>query len=172
MLWKRVRHRLAVQRPSWLAAAGLSSDTCALRRAHVSELHMHACCMPSRAARQHEMLMEGEASSAVHRAVASASLRDDRCQHHLHLVIARRMAQSDLPIWLAGDTPPARTERVIRSAPSWPHSPKVCACGDAKSLDGRHRVRRRGVSPTRSDAFRYLPSDPTVLGLRLLIDGR
>ena len=54
------------------------------------------------------------------------------------------------------------------SASSRPHSPKVCACGDAKSFDGRHRVRRRGVSPTRCDAFRYATSDPNVLGLPLL----
>ena len=59
-------------------------------------------------------------------------------------------------------------ETAKMSASSRPHSPKVCACGDAKSLDGRHHARRQGVSPTRSDAFRYVPSDPNVLGLRLL----
>ena len=87
------------------------------------------------------------------------------CRQACSQVMPSMRAYETCLIWqsdLAGDTPPARTERVIRSAPSRPHSPKVCACGDAKSLDGRHRVRRRGVSPTRSDAFRYLPSDPTV----------
>ena len=56
----------------------------------------------------------------------------------------------------------------MTSASSPVHSPKVRVCTDAKSLDGRHRVRRRGVSPTGSETFRYLFSDPMFLGLRLL----
>ena len=75
--------------------------------------------------------------------------------------------RSDCQI-LAGDTPPARTERVPTSASSRRHSPRVRACRRTKTLDGRDRVRRRGVSPTGSETFRYIFSDLTVLGLRLL----
>ena len=59
----------------------------------MSEVHVHAYCMPSRAAREHEVLMKVEASSAEHGAVASASPRDGSWQQQVHLLIARRTAQ-------------------------------------------------------------------------------
>ena len=59
---------------------------------------MHAYCMPSRAAREHEVLMKVEASSAEHGAVASASPRDGSWQQQVHLLIARRAARSDLSV--------------------------------------------------------------------------
>jgi hypothetical protein len=88
--------------------------------------------------------MEVEASCAEHGAAASASPKDGCWQLQVHLIIARRAARSDLTVWLAGDTPPARTKRVMRSASSPVHSPKVRACTDAKTSDCRHRIRRRG----------------------------
>ena len=76
-----------------------------------------------------------------------------------YLLIARRAARSDLTVWLAGDTPPARTERAPTSASSRRHSPRVRACRRTKTSDCRHRLRRRGVSPIGSEDFRYLFSD-------------
>jgi hypothetical protein len=76
-------------------------------------------------------------------------------------------------IWLSdliGYTPHASTEGVMRSASSPVHSPKVRACTDAMSSDGRHRRRPCGAYPIGSDAFRYFSSDPTLLGLRLLYE--
>ena len=69
-------------------------------------------------------------------------------------------------IWLSdliGYTPHASTEGVMRSASSPVHSPKVRACTDAMSSDGRHRRRPCGAYPIGSDAFRYFSSDPTLL---------
>ena len=59
----------------------------------MSEVHVHAYCMRSRAAREHEVLMKVEASSAEHRAAASASLRDGSWQQQAHLLITRRTAR-------------------------------------------------------------------------------
>ena len=54
---------------------------------------MHTYCMPSRAAREHEVLMKVETSSAEHGAVASASPRHGSWQQQVHLLIARRTAR-------------------------------------------------------------------------------
>ena len=66
---------------------------------------------------------------------------------------------SDLAVWRAGDTPPARTERATKSVSSRAHSRRVCSCAYAMTSDCRHRIRRRGVSPIGSEDFRYLFSD-------------
>ena len=77
---------------------------------------------------------------------------------------------SDLAVWRAGDTPPARTERATKSVSSRAHSRRVCSCAYAMTSDCRHRIRRRGVSPIGSeDRFVTYSQIFTVLGLRLLL---
>ena len=93
MVWRRVRHYLAVQILLAWSLLGAALQSCALDAVYVSEVHVHACCMPSRAALAKEVLMEVEASCAEHGAVASASPRDGSWQLQVHLVIARRTAR-------------------------------------------------------------------------------
>jgi len=93
MVWRRVRHYLAVQILLAWSLLGAALQSCALDAVYVSEVHVHACCMPSRAARAKEVLMEVEASCAEHGAVASASPRDGSWQLQVHLLIARRTAR-------------------------------------------------------------------------------
>ena len=98
MVWRRVRHYLAVQILLAWSLLGAALQSCALDAVYVSEVHVHACCMPSRAAIAKEVLMEVEASCAEHGAVASASPRDGSWQLQVHLLIARRAARSDLTV--------------------------------------------------------------------------
>ena len=135
----------------------------------MSEVHVHAYCMPSRAAREHEVLMKVEASSAEHGAVASASPRDGSWQEMLHVLIARRVAQSDLTVrsWLA--TRLQLERRGFRrpflhggTARGYVHAAERRPWTDGTAF-GPEACRRSG-----SDAFRYISSDPMFLGLRLL----
>jgi hypothetical protein len=158
-IWRRVPHHLAVQILHAWPLLGAALQSCALNAVCMSEVHVHACCTLSRAARAKEVLIEVDASCAEHGAAASASPKDGSWQLQVHLIIARRAARSDLTVCLAGDTPRARTERVPTSASSRRHSPRVRACRRTKTSDCRHRIRRRGVSPIGSEDFRYLFSD-------------
>ena len=72
--WRRARHHLAAQTLHDWSLLGAALQSCARNRAHVSEVHVHACCMPQRAAREHEVLMEVEVSCAEHGTVSSATL--------------------------------------------------------------------------------------------------
>ena len=90
-IWRRVLHHLAVQVLHAWSLLGAALQSCARVRAHVSEVHVHAYCMRSWAAREHEVLVKDDASCAEHGAVASASPRDSSCQEMLHLLIARRV---------------------------------------------------------------------------------
>ena len=98
MVWRRVPHHLAIHILHAWSLLGAALQSCALDAVYVSELHVHACCTPSRAARAKEMLMEVETSRAEHEAVASASPRDGSCQLQVHLLIARHAARSDLTV--------------------------------------------------------------------------
>ena len=71
--WRRARHHLPAQTLHAWSLLGAALQSCASNRAHVSEVHVHACCMPSRAAREHGVLMEVKASCAEDGAVASAT---------------------------------------------------------------------------------------------------
>jgi hypothetical protein len=96
MVWRHVRHHLAAQNLHAWSLLGAALQSCARDRAHVSEVHVHACCMVSRAAREHKMIIEAESSCAEQIAVASASPRDGSWQQLLHVLNARRTARSDL----------------------------------------------------------------------------
>ena len=100
---RRVPHHLAIHILHDWSLLGAALQSCAFNDAYVSEVHVHACCTLSRAARAKEMLMQVEVSCAKHGAVASASPRDGNWQLQVHLLIARRAAQSDLTVrsWLA-----------------------------------------------------------------------
>ena len=135
MVWRRVRHYLAVQILLAWSLLGAALQSCALDAVYVSEVHVHACCMPSRAARAKEVLMEVEASCAEHGAVASASPRDGSWQLQVHLLIARRTARvrsGCLSGWrhassLSGDS------YEVRSS-SRAHSPTGCVRARMRNL--------------------------------------
>ena len=97
-IWRRVLHHLAVQILHAWSLLGAALQSCALNAVYMSEVHVHACCTPSRAARAKEVLMEVEASCAEHGTAASASPRDGSWQLQVHLLIARRAARSDLTV--------------------------------------------------------------------------
>jgi hypothetical protein len=96
--WRRARHHLAAQTLHDWSLLGAALQSCTRHRAHVSEVHVHACCMPSRAVREHEVPMVVKASCAEHGAVASASPRDGSWQQQVHVLIARRTTRSDLAV--------------------------------------------------------------------------
>ena len=79
-IWRRVPHHLAVQILHAWSLLGAALQSCALNAVYMSEVQMHACCTPSRAARANEVLMEVKASCAEHRAAASASPKDGSWQ--------------------------------------------------------------------------------------------
>ena len=93
---RRVPHHLAIHILHDWSLLGAALQSCAFNDAYVSEVHVHACCTLSRAARAKEVLMEVEVSCAKHGAIASASPRDGTWQLLVHLLIARRAARSGL----------------------------------------------------------------------------
>ena len=73
--------------------------------------------------------------------MALASLRGDIWKQQAHLLITRRTAQvtyrSHLTVWLAGDTPPARTETAIYDVRVFTRAQSEGACVRGCEVLGR-----------------------------------
>ena len=118
------------------------------------------------------MLSEVKQTSAEHVYVASASLRGDTWQLQVHASIARRTTRSDLTV-RSDRADASRSNGESYETRSFTCAQPEDACVHRCEVLGRTASASavRGVRPMGSDAFRYLSSDPTLLGLRLLITG-